>query len=240
MNPLIKITSNKFLKLKYGNYNGSNNQPILFNKAISNNLSFKRFGFSFIKTFYNISPNNMHNLKLSYNKIFEYESNIKLSNMLKSEYIFNFFNYCNIFFSNELIIKKSFVFLKKIEYNHLFSNYHIKSKIMNMFVDQKNDEINNGNSFYIQNISYFRFFNLPLNKYFDLATNIIPYFSLESIFIQKESPNFKDFFKFIYNFGISLKLNENLFIDVSFLTGAIKNINIKKKHFNSFRIKLSN
>ena len=45
---------------------------------------------------------------------------------------------------------------------------------MNMFVDQKNDEINNGNSFYIQNISYFRFFNLPLNKYFDLATNIIP------------------------------------------------------------------
>ena len=41
MNPLIKITSNKFLKLKYGNYNGSNNQPILFNKAISNNLSFK-------------------------------------------------------------------------------------------------------------------------------------------------------------------------------------------------------
>ena len=111
---------------------------------------------------------------------------------------------------------------------------------MDMFVDQKNDEVNNGNSFYIQNISYFRFFNLPINKYFDLATNIIPYFSLESIFIPKESSNFKDFFKFIYNFGISLKLKENLFIDVSFLTGATKNINIKKKHFNSFRIKLSN
>ena len=253
MNPLIKITLNKFLKLKYGNYNGSNNQPILFNNVISNNktqydfssifpsmIPYKRFGASFNKSFYSNSQNNIHNLKLSFNKIFEYESNIKLSNILKTQHIFNTFNFCNILFSNELIIKKSFVFLKKIKYNHLFSNYHIKSKIVDMLVEQKNNEINNGNNFYIQNITYFRLFNLPILKYFDLTKHVMPYFSLESFFIPRKSSNFKDFFKFIYNFGISLKIKDNLFIDFSVLTGATKNINIKKKHLNSFRLKLSN
>ena len=253
MNPLLKITLNKLLKIKYGNYNGSNNQPILFNNAISNNkiqydfssifpsmIPYKRFGVSFNKSFYSNSLNNIHNLKLSFNKIFEYESNIKLSNILKSQYIFNTFNFCNILFSNELIIKKSFVFLKKIKYNHLFSNYHIKSRVVDMLVEQKNNEINNGNNFYIQNITYFRLFNLPILKYFDLINNVMPYFSIESFFIPRKSSNFKDFFKFIYNFGISLKIKDNLFIDFSLLTGATKNINIKKKHLNSFRLKLSN
>ena len=253
MNPLIKISLNKLLKLKYGNYHGSNNQPILFNNIISNNKSqydfssifpslipYKRFGFSFNKNFYNNAQNNFHNLKISYNKIFDYESNIKLSNILKSNYIFNLSNFCNILFSNELIIKKSFVFYKKIQYNHIFSNYHIKSKIVDMFIEQKNNEINNGNNFYIQNITFFRLSELPIIKHFDLTKKIMPYFSLESIFIPRKSGNFKDFFKFIYNFGISLQLKESLFIDFSFLTGATKNINIKKKHLNSFRIKLSN
>jgi hypothetical protein len=252
MNPLLKISLSNFLKLKYGNYHGSNNQPLLFNNLISNNktqydfssifpsmVPYQRFGFSFNKNFYNTSENNIHNLKLSFNKIFEYESNIKLSNILKSNYIFNFCSICNILFTNELIIKKSFVFWKKMKYNHIFSNYHIKSKIVDMSIEQKNNEINNGNNFYIQNISYFRLYELPILKYFDLTNKIMPYFSLESFFIPRKSTNFKDFFKFIYNFGVSLQLKENLFIDFSFLTGATKNITIKKKHLNSFRIKLS-
>lgn len=252
MNPLLKISLNNFIKLKYGNYHGSNNQPILFNNLISNNktqydfssifpsmIPYKRFGFSFNKSFYNNSNNNIHNLKLSFNKIFEYESNIKLSNILKSNYIFNFFNICNILFTNEFVVKKSFVFLKKMKYNHIFSNYHIKSKIVDMSIEQKNNEINNGNNFYIQNITFFRLYELPILKYFDLTKKIMPYFSLESFFIPRKSTNFKDFFKFIYNFGVSLQLKESLFIDFSFLTGATKNISIKKKHLNSFRIKLS-
>ena len=252
MNPLLKISLNSLLKLKYGNYHGSNNQPILFNNLITNNKSqydfssifpsmvpYKRLGLSLNKNFYSNSKNNLHCLKFSFNKIFDYENNIKLSNILKSNYIFNFSNICNILFSNELIVKKSFIFSKKIKYNHLFSNYHIKSKIIDMLIEQKNNEINNGNNFYIQNISFFRFFELPIFKYFELTKKIMPYFSLESIFIPRKSSNFKDFFKFIYNFGISLQLKESLFIDFSFLTGATKNINIKKKHINSFRIKLS-
>ena len=252
MNPLLKISLNSLLKLKYGNYHGSNNQPILFNNLITNNKSqydfssifpsmvpYKRLGLSLNKNFYSSSKNNLHCLKFSFNKIFDYENNIKLSNILKSNYIFNFSNICNILFSNELIVKKSFIFSKKIKYNHLFSNYHIKSKIIDMLIEQKNNEINNGNNFYIQNISFFRFFELPIFKYFELTKKIMPYFSLESIFIPRKSSNFKDFFKFIYNFGISLQLKESLFIDFSFLTGATKNINIKKKHINSFRIKLS-
>lgn len=252
MNPLLKISLNNFIKLKYGNYHGSNNQPILFNNLISNNktqydfssifpsmIPYKRFGFSFNKSFYNNSNNNIHNLKLSFNKIFEYESNIKLSNILKSNYIFNFFNICNILFTNEFVVKKSFVFLKKMKYSHIFSNYHIKSKIVDMSIEQKNNEINNGNNFYIQNITFFRLYELPILKYFDLTKKIMPYFSLESFFIPRKSTNFKDFFKFIYNFGVSLQLKESLFIDFSFLTGATKNISIKKKHLNSFRIKLS-
>ena len=252
MSPLLKISLNHFLKLKYGNYLGSNDQPILFNNLITNNkiqydfssifpsmVPYKRLGLSLNKSFYSDHKNNLHCLKFSFNKIFDYENNIKLSNIIKSNYIFNLNNICNILFSNELIVKKSFIFSKKIKYNHLFSNYHIKSKIIDMLIEQKNNEINNGNNFYIQNITYFRFFDLPIFKYFDLTKKIMPYFSLESFFVPRKSSNFKDFFKFIYNFGVSLQLKESLFIDFSFLTGATKNISIKKKHINSFRIKLS-
>ena len=252
MNPLIKITMNNFLKLKYGNYYGSHNQPILFNNLLSNNnnkiqyefssvfpsmIPYKRAGISFNKIFSN--ENNIHNLKLSFNKIFEYESNIKLSNILKSSYTLNLSNYFNILFSNELIIKKSFVFHKKVKYNHIFSNYHIKSKIVDMNIEQKNNEINNGNNFYIQNITYLRFFDLPFLKHFELTNKIMPYLSLESFFIPRKSSNFKDFFKFIYNVGVSYQIKDNLFVDFSFLTGSTKNISIKKKHINSFRVKLS-
>ena len=109
-----------------------------------------------------------------------------------------------------------------------------------MLVEQKSNEINNGNKFYIQNTTTFRMSELPIIRYFDLTKKIMPYFSLESIFIPRKSSNFKDFFKFIYNLGISVQLKDSLFVDFSFLTGATKNISIKKKYINSFRIKLSN
>jgi len=253
MSPLLKVSLNNLIKLKYGNYHGSNYQPILFNNKLSNNktqydfstifpsmIPYRRFGLCFNTSFYNDNKNNAHNLKISYNKIFDYESNIKFSNILKSNYIFNVYNFCNILFYNELFIKKSFVFLKKVKYNHLFSNYHIKSKIVDMSIEQKNNEINNGNNFFIQNVSYFRLCELPLFKHFELFKKIMPYFSFESFFIPRKSSNFKDFFKFIYNFGVSLQLKDNLFVDFSFFTGATKNISIKKKYINSFRIKLSN
>ena len=253
MSPLLKVSLNNLIKLKYGNYHGSNYQPILFNNKLSNNktqydfstifpsmIPYRRFGLCFNTSFYNDNKNNAHNLKISYNKIFDYESNIKFSNILKSNYIFNVYNFCSILFYNELFIKKSFVFLKKVKYNHLFSNYHIKSKIVDMSIEQKNNEINNGNNFFIQNVSYFRLCELPLFKHFELFKKIMPYFSFESFFIPRKSSNFKDFFKFIYNFGVSLQLKDNLFVDFSFFTGATKNISIKKKYINSFRIKLSN
>jgi hypothetical protein len=253
MSPLLKVSLNNLIKLKYGNYHGSNFQSILFNNKLSNNktqydfstifpsmIPYQRFGLSFNTSFYNSNKNNAHNLKISYNKIFDYESNIKFSNILKSNYIFNVNNFCNILFCNELFIKKSFVFLKQVKYNHLFSNYHIKSKIVDMSIEQKNNEINNGNNFFIQNISYFRLCELPLFKHFELFKKIMPYFSFESFFIPRKSSNFKDFFKFIYNFGVSLQLKDNFFVDFSFFTGATKNISIKKKYINSFRIKLSN
>ena len=253
MSPLLKVSLNNLIKLKYGNYHGSNYQPILFNNKLSNNktqydfstifpsmIPYSRFGLSFNTSFYNSNKNNIHNLKISYNKIFDYESNIKFSNILKSNYIFNVYNFCNILFCNELFIKKSFVFLKKVKYNHLFSNYYIKSKIVDMSIEQKNNEINNGNNFFIQNVSYFRLSELPIFKHFELFKKIMPYFSFESFFIPRKSSNFKDFFKFIYNFGVSLQLKDSLFVDFSFFTGATKNISIKKKYINSFRIKLSN
>ena len=253
MSPLLKVSLNNLIKLKYGNYHGSNFQSILFNNKLSNNktqydfstifpsmIPYQRFGLSFNTSFYNSNKNNAHNLKISYNKIFDYESNIKFSNILKSNYIFNVYNFCNILFCNELFIKKSFVFLKQVKYNHLFSNYHIKSKIVDMSIEQKNNEINNGNNFFIQNVSYFRLCELPLLRHFELFKKIMPYFSFESFFIPRKSSNFKDFFKFIYNFGVSLQLKDSLFVDFSFFTGATKNISIKKKYINSIRIKLSN
>ena len=253
MSPLLKVSLNNLIKLKYGNYHGSNYQPILFNNKLSNNktqydfstifpsmIPYSRFGLSFNTSFYNSNKNNVHNLKISYNKIFDYESNIKFSNILKSNYIFNVYNFCNILFCNELFIKKSFVFLKKVKYNHLFSNYYIKSKIVDMSIEQKNNEINNGNNFFIQNVSYFRLSELPIFKHFELFKKIMPYFSFESFFIPRKSSNYKDFFKFIYNFGVSLQLKDSLFVDFSFFNKNKKNISIKKKYINSFRIKLSN
>ena len=253
MSPLLKVSLNNLIKLKYGNYHGSNYQPILFNNKLSNNktqydfstifpsmIPYKRFGISFNTSFYNSNKNNIHNLKISYNKICDYESNIKFSNILKSNYIFNVYNFCKVLFYNELFIKKSFVFFKKVKYNHLFSNYHIKSKIVDMSIEQKNNEINNGNNFFIQNVSYFRLCELPILKHFEIFKKIMPYFSFESFFIPRKSSNYKDFFKFIYNFGVSLQLKDSLFVDFSFFTGATKNISIKKKYINSFRIKLSN
>ena len=101
MNPSLKLSLNNLIKFKYGNYHGSSHQPILFNNTISNNkehydfssifpslIPYKRIGFSFNKNFYSSTLRNMHNLKLSYNKIFNYESNIKISNILKSNYIY--------------------------------------------------------------------------------------------------------------------------------------------------------
>ena len=253
MSTLLKVSLDNLIKLKYGNYHGSNYQPILFNNKLSNNktqydfstifpsmIPYKRFGISFNTSFYNSNKNNIHNLKISYNKICDYESNIKFSNILKSNYIFNVYNFCKVLFYNELFIKKSFVFFKKVKYNHLFSNYHIKSKIVDMSIEQKNNEINNGNNFFIQNVSYFRLCELPILKHFEIFKKIMPYFSFESFFIPRKSSNFKDFFKFIYNFGVSLQLKDSLFVDFSFFTGATKNISIKKKYINSFRIKLSN
>ena len=199
----------------------------------------------YIKGNYDLTPQGiiegLNLLDVDYNQVSlgEYESNIKFSNILKSSYVFNFFNYFNILFSNEFIVKKSFVFHKKVKYNHVFSNYHIKSKITDMNIEQKNNEINNGNNFYIQNISFLRFFDLPILRHFELTKKIMPYFSLESFFIPRKSSNFKDFFKLIYNAGVSFQIKENLFVDFSFFTGTSKNISIKKKHINSFRIKLS-
>ena len=104
MSPLLKVSLNNLIKLKYGNYHGSNYQPILFNNKLSNNktqydfstifpsmIPYRRFGLCFNTSFYNDNKNNAHNLKISYNKIFDYESNIKFSNILKSNYIFNIF-----------------------------------------------------------------------------------------------------------------------------------------------------
>ena len=70
-------------------------------------------------------------------------------------------------------------------------------------------------------------------KHFEITNKIMPYFSFESFFIPRKSSNFKDFFKLIYNMGVSFQIKENLFVDFSFFTGATKNISIKKKHINS-------
>lgn len=250
MTPLITISLNNFFKLKYGNYEGSRNQTILFNNKINNieydfssifpsMLPYKRLGMTINKNFIH-SENFMENFNISYNKIFDYESNLKLSTIVKSFHLFKFGDYFNANFYNEFIIKKSFIFSKKVKINHVFSNYFIKSKLIDMYIEQKNKEINNGNNFYIQNITSIRFNELPILKWFELTKRIYPYVSLESFFIPKYSLNFREFFKFIYNFGFSFNIKDNLFIDFSILTGASKNINIKKKFINSFRIKLSN
>ena len=179
-----------------------------FPSIIMSIIPYKGLGFSFNKTFYNNS-NNIDNLKISYNKIINDETNIKLKNKLKSNYLLNISNYFCFSFTNKLNIRA------------------------NLILNQSNDKIKeNKNNFSINNLTLLKLCNIPTINNYEYNKLFLPFFSLESSF----TPN--NYLKFKYNIGISLQIKDNIFLDFSFFTNDKNNNNIdniKKKLFNFFK-----
>ena len=96
------------------------------------------------------------------------------------------------------------------------------------FILNKDENNENKNNFVVGNNSFLRFFNTPIIKRFNINKKIIPFCSLESSFIPK------DFIKFKFYTGISLKIIKNIFFDFSLCSKNNYNNNIdnlKKKLF---------
>ena len=249
--PLCKFSINKLIVFKYGKYSCNKNQLIFdknqfeniyfnknknvnFSKIFPSMIATKRFEIYFNKNF-NINNNFNYNFKFAYNNIKKKEENIKIKNYFKFKFNYNFFNFFDIFFYNNFSIKKSFIFNKKTNFNHFLSFFPLKSKILEMNI--ANDYINNiiktGNDFFLYNFTNIKFNLLFLNKHFNLTSKIFPFINLETFILPKKNK----MFKFIFSFGIGLKIQENIFINFDIFTKT-KNIQIQNKFINRFRLKI--
>jgi hypothetical protein len=249
--PLCKFSINKLIIFKYGKYSCdknqlifdknqfenicfNNNKNINFSKIFPSLIATKRFEIYFNKNF-NINNNFNYNFKFAYNNIKKKEENIKIKNYFKFKFNYNFFNFFDIFFYNNFSIKKSFIFNKKTNFNHFLSFFPLKSKILEMNI--ANDYINNiiktGNDFFLYNFTNIKFNLLFLNKHLNLTSKIFPFINLETFILPKKNK----MFKFIFSFGIGLKIQENIFINFDIFTKT-KNIQIQNKFINRFRLKI--
>ena len=249
--PLCKFSINKLIIFKYGKYSCdknqlifdknqfenicfNNNKNINFSKIFPSLIATKRFEIYFNKNF-NINNNFNYNFKFAYNNIKKKEENIKIKNYFKFKFNYNFFNFFDIFFYNNFSIKKSFIFNKKTNFNHFLSFFPLKSKILEMNI--ANDYINNiiktGNDFFLYNFTNIKFDLLFLNKHLNLTSKIFPFINLETFILPKKNK----MFKFIFSFGIGLKIQENIFINFDIFTKT-KNIQIQNKFINRFRLKI--
>ena len=256
VSPNFKLSMDNLLSIKYGKYEAGINQ-IFFNRKRKNgneettNYDFssvfpsmiprKRLGITFNKNF-PFFKHSFLQMKMTFNKIFSYENNLKFIHRIKS-----YFNiptsYFNLLINNELCFKESFCFgrddeEKNFGYHHILSYFRPRSKIIEMNIPNHENEISPGENFYIQNFSSFRFCDLPYFKKFEITKKLSPYFNFET-FCFPSNP-FKSMFKYIYSFGMSFKLQDNFFLDFSLYSRASHNIPIKKKYINSFRIKIGN
>ena len=89
-----------------------------------------------------------------------------------------------------------------------------------------------------------RLSNFSLLKDHDIGKLIEPFFSLETIFLPFPSTNkniseitLKDYFRFVFTLGLSLKISDGAYLDFMFHTGGI-NVPIKLDSINTFRLQL--
>ncbi len=199
-------------------------------------------------------------ITLALNRIHGYEDNVKISTSIQTriDLYEEFAKKFRLKISNDLNAKKAFIKAYKLnkpgkrnnsssvkEYSehHVLSGHELNSKLLEMNILNTENLINNGSDFYLQNLSTIRVSDIPKLKDHELFSKLIPYFSLESIFLPASNTNgkfdLKNSFKFIYTVGLSIAVAESLYIDLAFYTKASANTKIKKEHLNRFRINIS-
>jgi hypothetical protein len=188
--------------------------------------------------------------KIAYSKIFGFEEAVKCSGTVKFLYKIPFMNYFSLGLSNETILKKSFIFnnsysqrIRKVG-NHIKSLYDCNSKLINISIRHNEKVIESSSDLVLQNISFIRINDIFFLKNYELLSRIEPFIGFETILTPEIGKlNTKDDFKnslyAFLNLGFSIKLNENIRINLCMKTfNLTENCKIDKQQIGKFRINL--
>lgn len=259
--PIFKLTMNNLImnpSLKYGRYYANRNQILNgsydFSKVLKSMLPYHRIGLSLLHIV-PIIDSSIYRIKATFNKIFNYEDNIKLTNQIKTAFIIPL-KIASLMVNNDFIIKKAFIIPQRLhpselvylsssasapiyKEHHILSGFLCQSRLLEMNMMNKDNEIDNGIDCYANNVLTLRFGEFSFLPQNDIIQRIYPYMSLEAFFFpNKYSNRIKEAFQYIYSLGVSIKLPNNFFLDLSLHTGSSDNISIKKSFLNRFRIKI--
>jgi hypothetical protein len=241
--------------LKHGQYQAARNQNIAdydFSNIVHSMLPYNKTGIN-IQTFYrnNYFINRdpllvLSRYKAAYNKVHNFEDNVKLSTSLKGVYeIQRATDLFNIQLCNQLTVKKSFIGIldnRQHTEAHITSGYDFRSKILGFNFLERDSVIDNRIDFMAQN-----YFEIRLKDLWFLRSKGIaifePFIGLETLFVPHYDKGNKllwnNSFKFIINTGLSVRLNENLTFDISLYTWAKSTPKIKDSLVNRIRININ-
>lgn len=130
-------------------------------------------------------------------------------------------------------------------YNHVITNFDCYSKLLGANILSREDYIDNGEDFYIHSINSIRLKNIKIIRDIDFINRIEPYAGIEMVY----KPNIKKFnctdsvksftnnITLICSLGISLKLQEYLYLDFMFKSWSFNSI-IDHDKINKFRVGL--
>jgi len=252
--------SNNFpltLNIKHGRYQASRDQIFEkydFRQIIPSLLPYSATSVSAVHTNYRelklINDKKLfmiYRAKIGMNKIHLFEDNIKLSGKYKFLFAFNVFDKFDINFTNETLLQKSFILKSNKDHikPHILSGFDCFSKIlgMNIISSEQSHVLNPGTTVCLRNNLTVRLSNFSFFKDNDIAKLIEPFFSLETIFLPfTDKKNLSevtvmDYFRFIFTFGISLKIADSAYLDFMFYTSGI-NVPVKQDNINKFRLQL--
>ena len=187
-------------------------------------------------------------VKGAYNKIHSFEDNIKILSSIKSIYeINNLTDHFKIQLTNQLNVKKSFIGIldrkKKNDTkdNHITSGFDFRSKILGINFMERESIIDNRSDFIIQNHFELRLKDFEFLRKRNIAV-FEPFIGFESIIVphyNREKINWETSLKFIFNAGISIRLNEHMTFDISLFTKAKSQPEIKPNLINRIRINVN-
>ena len=265
----------KYQASRTQNFESKDVESVDFSKLVKSMLMHYRTGLSlsynkdFTGDLFGKIFENSSKIKLCFNRIHNYEDNLKLTATHKTFFdLYKEFNYfLKLRISNEFTVKRSFIrpssnlfgsqekkskntFPNSSIYkeHHVLSGYNCHSKLLEISLLNTENSIDNGCDFVIQNVFTTRLKEIPIFKNNEVLSRINPYFSLETLFLpnQLNSPDgfktLKDLKKtcrYVYTAGLSIALNDYMHIDLAFYSGASENVKIKKELLNRFRININ-
>jgi hypothetical protein len=262
--PMFKLTfaNEDFplnFKFKYSHLEASKSQLFEqhdYSSVLQSILPYHRFVFSVNHSnnvSFNLLRNNMEMIyknKIAYSKIVGYEEAIKCSGAVKFLYKIPFKDYFSVALSNESIIKKSFIYNNSFkekrhkDRNHIKSLFDCNSKLINISIRHNEKVIENSSDLVLQNVSFLRINDIFFLKNNELLSRVEPFVGLETILTPeigklKTREDFKNSLYAFLNLGFSIKMNENMRLNLCVKTfNLTENCKIDKKQVGKFRINL--